>query len=84
MISEIRLVSTRELASSLGYCEPNAAFYEFCRNMGIIAVPGRRGWYDPKLVRMKLDAVQGMSPGLGSAQTESDLVEARRARRAAQ
>ena len=82
MRSEVRLISSSELASSFGYYEPNAAFYEFCRNIGIQSVPGRRGWYDPKLVRMKLDLVQGLS-ALGGENTEYDLVEARRARIAA-
>ncbi|SMR81237.1 hypothetical protein SAMN04488030_1816 [Aliiroseovarius halocynthiae] len=83
MLSEIRLISSRELARSLGYCEPNAAFYEFCRNMGILSVPGRRGWYDPKLVRMKLDLVQGLSAAIAGVDDECDLVEVRRARIAA-
>lgn len=76
----IQLVSTHELAASLGYQGPSNAFYDFCRRMEIL--PVRRGWYDPKLVRTRLDAVQGIeSPsGMGSADVPASLVAQRRAR----
>ena len=59
-----------------------ASFYDFCRRTGIAPVPGRRGWYDPKLVRARLDAVQGMTGAMRDAVSNPSLVAQRRARRA--
>lgn len=82
MQKEIQLIPTPELASLFGYAEPSASFYDFCKRTGISPVPGRRGWYDPKLVRARLDAVQGMTEAVRDAVSKPSLVAQRRARRA--
>jgi hypothetical protein len=79
---QIQLIPTPELAELFGYNEPSASFYDFCRRTGIAPVPGRRGWYDPKLVRTRLDAVQGMTEIMRDAVSKPSLVAQRRARRA--
>ncbi len=80
--SHIQLIPTPELALLFGYNEPSASFYDFCRRTGIAPVPGRRGWYDPKLIRARLDAVQGISAAERDAASQPSLVAQRRARRA--
>jgi len=79
---QIQLISTPKLAALLGYGEPSPSFYEFCRRIGVAPVPGRRGWYDPKLVRARLDAVQGIEKAQLSVEPRQSLVAQRRARRA--
>ena len=81
-LSHIQLIPTPELALLFGYNEPSASFYGFCRRTGIAPVPGRRGWYDPKLIRARLDAVQGISAAEREATTQPSLVAQRRARHA--
>lgn len=81
-LSHIQLIPTPELALLFGYNEPSASFYDFCRRTGIAPVPGRRGWYDPKLIRARLDAVQGISAAEREAATQPSLVTQRRARHA--
>ncbi|PHQ80720.1 MAG: hypothetical protein COB65_10935 [Thalassobium sp.] len=76
------MIPTPELALLFGYNEPSASFYDFCRRTGIAPVPGRRGWYDPKLIRARLDAVQGISAAEREATSQPSLVAQRRARRA--
>lgn len=77
----IDLVSSQDLASCLGYSGTNAAFRDWCVLMRITPVPGRRGYFDPALVRRRLDEAQGLI----SVQSEEaeGFVAARRARRAA-
>jgi hypothetical protein len=81
-LSHIQLIPTPELALLFGYNEPSASFYDFCRRTGIVPVPGRRGWYDPKLIRTRLDAVQGISATEREAEPQLSLVAQRRVRRA--
>jgi hypothetical protein len=81
-LSQIQLIPTPELALLFGYNEPSASFYDFCRRTGIAPVPGRRGWYDPKLIRTRLDAVQGISATEREAESQLSLVAQRRVRRA--
>jgi len=50
--------------------------------MRIAPVPGRRGYFDPALVRRRLDEAQGLSETTNGA--PRDLVAARRARNASQ
>lgn len=77
----IELVSSDELAACLGYSGTNSAFRDWCVSMRITPVPGRRGYFDPALVRRRLDEAQGLiHSGDGAA---DGLVAARRARRAA-
>jgi hypothetical protein len=79
---QIQLIPTPQLALMFGYSEPSTSFYDFCRRTGIAPVPGRRGWYDPKLIRARLDAVQGISAVEREAATQPSLVSQRRTRRA--
>jgi len=81
-LSQIQLIPTPKLALLFGYNEPSASFYDFCRRTGIAPVPCRRGWYDPKLIRTRLDAVQGISATEREAESQLSLVAQRRVRRA--
>lgn len=81
MLRDIQLISTQQLAEHLGYDTASTSFYEFCRHLRIAPVPGRRGWYDPKLVRSRLDQAQGMDQISSNVSTRSrNLVAERRAR----
>ena len=69
-----------------GYSGANNAFREFCAKHRITPVPGRAGWYDPKLIRRRLDEAQNLlaAPQETNAPTPAlSLVEQRRARRGA-
>ena len=83
-IQTISLVSSDDLASALGFASPNGAFRGFCRNLGITPVRRNPNYFDPKLVRLRLDQAQGLHAAVAAGANEGDLVEARRARRAAQ
>lgn len=79
----IRLVPTEMLAKQMGYANANSAFREWCASLRITPVPGRRGWYDMKLVRRRLDEAQGLNDAKqtqGSSET-GGLVAKRKARR---
>lgn len=78
----IRLVPAADLAKLWGYSGPNDAFRVFCNRIGVTHVPGRPGWYDPRLVRRRMDEAQGLVAG-GEAGPVMSLVEQRRARRGA-
>lgn len=80
----IQLVSSDDLATALGFTAPNDAFRGFCRTLGITPVRRNPNFYDPKLVRVRLDQAQGLQGRIGQGREETDLVDARRARRAAQ
>ncbi len=82
-VRAISLVSSDDLASALGFASPNDAFRGFCRNLGITPVRRNPNFFDPKLVRLRLDQAQGLPAAVAAAENEGDLVEARRARRAA-
>lgn len=56
----IGLVHSDELAKLFGYAGPNDAFRTFCRGIGILHVPGRPGYFDPILVRQRLNEAQGL------------------------
>lgn len=56
----LELISTEELAAKMRYSGANSAFREWLVSMGITPVPGRRGFYDPRLVRKRLDEAQGI------------------------
>lgn len=76
----IMLIRAEELADAWGYAGANTAFRDFCAKSGIKHVPGRPGWYDPRHVRHRLDALQGLDAAFASAQPPLSLVEKRRAR----
>lgn len=80
----IRLVSSEELAQTLGYSAPNDAFRSWCAKLQITPVPGRRGVFDIALVRRRLDEAQGLEERNNANSQDVDLVAMRRARRAAQ
>jgi hypothetical protein len=76
----IHLVSSNDLAAALGFAAPNEAFRGFCRNIGITPVRRNPNYYDPKLVRVRLDQAQGLQDSDQLAEKGS-LVDQRRARR---
>ena len=82
MQDHLQLIPTPQLALMFGYSKPSTSFYDFCRRIGISPVPGRRGWYDPKFVRNRLDAAQGICVTEREATGEASLVAQRRSRRA--
>lgn len=80
----IGLIRAEDLAEEWGYASTNSAFRNFCAKLGLRHVPGRPGWFDPKHVRQRLDAAQGMqilTSSLGS-DIAASLVAQRRARNA--
>ncbi|WP_323716229.1 hypothetical protein [Paracoccus aminovorans] len=80
----IGLIRAEDLAEEWGYAGANSAFRNFCAKLGLRHVPGRPGWFDPKHVRQRLDAAQGMEilvPPRG-ADGAASLVAQRRARNA--
>lgn len=80
----IELIHMEDLAHKMGYASANSAFREWCRTMRITPVPGRRGFFDPTLVRRRLDEAQGLiGPAAGEGQRPMSLTEQRKARRAA-
>jgi hypothetical protein len=77
------MITEAELATYLGFDGRQKAFRAWCKSMGITPLPGRKDVYDPKLVRQRLDAAQGLAPTV-SANVDHpplSLVEQRRARR---
>ena len=80
----IELISSDDLARSAGYDRATSAFREWCASLRITPVPGRRGYYDPVLVRRRLDEAQGLqSPQQAVSGASAGLVAQRRARRGA-
>jgi len=79
----ITLISQADLAQFWGYKSVTNAFRHSCRTLRIEPVPGRRGWYDPALVRRRMDEAQGMATVPTVATTEREMTprEQRRARR---
>lgn len=81
----LELISTNDLARKMGYSSANTAFREWLVSLRITPVPGRKGYYDPMLVRRRLDEAQGL---VGDADEHNqvsarpvDLIAQRRARR---
>lgn len=74
------LIPSEELAARMGYSAPTNQFRTWLKTMNITPVPGRRGYYDPSLVRRRLDEAQGLLAA--SADASDSLVAKRRARRA--
>lgn len=79
----IGLVHRDQLARLLGYSGATSSFAEFCIRLRITCVPGRRGWYDPQLVRKRLDEAQSLQAADAAASEALSNVERRRARRGA-
>lgn len=86
--NQIGLISASDLSTLWGYAGPNSAFREFCTKLSISHVPGRPGWYDPRLVRHRMNEAQGLHSAAfaasvtgGASSASLSLVEQRRARR---
>ncbi|WP_170509158.1 hypothetical protein [Ruegeria arenilitoris] len=78
----LTLIPEADLALAVGYPKVSSKFRAWCKQCGIREVPGRPRFFDPKLVRQKLDEVQGISE-VANLDKPLSLVEARRARRVA-
>lgn len=79
----IRMISAANLAKLWGYSGPTDAFRVFCAKLSITHIPGRPCWFDPRLVRRRLDEAQGLVPPNSSGRAGLSLVEQRRARHGA-
>jgi hypothetical protein len=77
----IDLMTGETLAHRLGYGGVTNAFRDWCVKMRITPVPGRRGYYDPVLVRRRLDEAQGLASDATLESGSMTPLEKRRARR---
>ena len=77
----IDLMTGEALARRVGYGGVTNAFRDWCAKMGITPVPGRRGYYDPVLVRRRLDEAQGLAPETDGDTRAMTALQIRRARR---
>lgn len=78
-LADLQLVSAHDLAQLFGFAGANDAFRSWCKQCGIEQLPGRRAYFDPKLVRLRLDEIQGICNQAANDKPAS-LVEQRRAR----
>lgn len=78
----LELISSSELATRMGYSGATGQFRTWLGQLNIQPVPGRRGFFDPALVRRRLDEAQGLTKS--NDKSEGGLVAARRARNASQ
>ena len=76
----IDLMTGEALARRVGYGGATNAFREWCAKLRITTVPGRRGYYDPVLVRRRLDEAQGLASNAASEPGSMTPIEIRRAR----
>ncbi|EBA14435.1 hypothetical protein RSK20926_02162 [Roseobacter sp. SK209-2-6] len=87
ILASISFVSSHELAIAAGYAGVCDGFRNWCHEYGITPVPGRKSHFDPKLVRLRLDQIQGLQETKANEHTANaepvSLVEQRRARRVA-
>ncbi len=77
----IDLMTGEALARRVGYGGATNAFRDWCAKLRITPVPGRRGYYDPVLVRKRLDEAQGLASDVTSEPGSMTPIEIRRARR---
>ncbi len=77
----IDLMTGEALARRVGYGGVTNAFRDWCAKLRITPVPGRRGYYDPVLVRKRLDEAQGLASDAASESGSMTPLEIRRARR---
>lgn len=78
-LADLILVSAQDLAQLFGFAGANDAFRSWCKRCGIEPLPGRRSHFDPKLVRLRLNEIQGHSDQVANDKPLS-LVEQRRSR----
>ena len=77
----IDFISADDLARAAGYRGATSSFRQWCVSLRITPVPGRRGFYDLRLVRRRLDEAQGLTTASDAHQSAPlTLVEQRRAR----
>ena len=57
----IDLMSGEALARRVGYGGVTNAFRNWCAKLHITLMPGRRGYFDRKLVRRRYDEAQGLA-----------------------
>ncbi len=81
-LNTLILIPEAELALAVGFPRVTNKFRAWCQQCGIQEVPGRPKFFDPKLVRQRLDEVQGISQ-VANDDKPMSLLQARRARRAA-
>lgn len=81
-LSNLCLVTGTEFARAAGFRGDIREFRDWCQSCGIQPVPGRSNYFDPKVVRHRLDELQGLLP-VERTDNPISLVEQRRARRAA-
>ncbi len=81
-LNGLRLVTGEELAEAFRFSGVTGAFRKWCAEIGVASVPGRKNLYDPKLVRDRLDAIQGpqSQPINTDIAASMSLVEKRRIR----
>jgi hypothetical protein len=75
----IDLMTGEALARRVGYDGVTNAFRDWCAKLHITPVPGRRGYYDPVLVRKRLDEAQGL---ISDGETNTGAMTPLQARRA--
>ncbi|WP_273524505.1 hypothetical protein [Rhodosalinus sediminis] len=76
-VASITFIPERELARAFGFGKVSWKFRDFLDQAGIEPVPGRPGFYDPKIVRARLDAIQNYSD---ATNTQMSLTQQRRKR----
>lgn len=81
-LDSLCLITGTELGRVLGFGGDTHEFRHWRDKCGIAPVPGREKYFDPKLVRHRLDQLQGLLP-MEKPNGPVSLVEQRRARRAA-
>ena len=78
-LTTIVLIPERDLARALGFKQVSWKFRDFVNQADIEPVPGRPGFYDPKVVRARLDAMQKHT---SETDAPISLTQQRRKRRA--
>lgn len=82
---DIALITSADLAKLHGYANVTSQCRAWWRGLGIKPLPGRRGVYDPKHVRERLDQAGDVLPEANLIETPSDsLVSQRRKRKHAE
>jgi hypothetical protein len=82
-LNGLRLMTGEELAEAFRFSGVTNAFRKWCAEIGVASVPGRKNLYDPKHVRDRLDAIQGLQSQTNNPDisVSMSLVEKRRIRR---
>lgn len=79
---DLTLISGEELAKLHGYSAVTSQCRAWWRSLDIKPLPGRKGIYDPKLVRERLDMAGGLAvPDANLRREQLSLVDQRKARK---